>query len=305
MNNLQVFKNKQFGEVRTMELNGIVYFVGKDVASVLGYSEPHKAIARHVDEEDGMKHPIPTSSGIQEMYLINESGLYSLILSSKLPQAKEFKRWITSEVLPSIRQTGSYQVQPYQLTRKTYKGVPVMTSMDVSAITSVIPLSSVGYNLRKYKLPYEVLTEVELSTFKAENKLTIRPASSLLIIYKDSVVKLLEIFKVYAGELKTKVEAYFALLPTTPMPPVATKEVQKPKKLYADIIGNTEIMEAIEELRRKAVAFEVMLDEYLKYREPESMQGTINIIRGISADIMVRAHDMTRIEPKLIELKGR
>lgn len=97
-------------EVRTVVLNNEPYFVGKDVAEILGYNEPRKAISRHVDSEDGMKYPILTNGGTQEMTVINESGLYSLILSSKLPQAKEFKRWVTKEVLPTIRKTGSYNI---------------------------------------------------------------------------------------------------------------------------------------------------------------------------------------------------
>lgn len=96
MNVLQIFNFKE-SEVRTLLINDEPYFVGKDVAGILGYSEPRKAVARHVDSEDGMKHPILTNGGTQEMTVINESGLYSLILSSKLPQAKEFKRWVTKK----------------------------------------------------------------------------------------------------------------------------------------------------------------------------------------------------------------
>lgn len=95
-------------EVRTLTIDNEPYFVGKDVAEILAYKEPNKAITRHVDEEDRTKHPIPTKGGTQDSYIINESGLYSLILSSKLPQAKEFKRWVTSEVLPAIRKHGMF-----------------------------------------------------------------------------------------------------------------------------------------------------------------------------------------------------
>lgn len=107
-----VFKNlvhPEFGELRTVEIDGEPWFVGKDVAAALGYNEPHKAVQRHVDKDDGMKRPVTDSTGRkQETWLINESGLYSLILSSKLPSAKEFKHWVTSEVLPSIRKNGAY-----------------------------------------------------------------------------------------------------------------------------------------------------------------------------------------------------
>ncbi|CYU97183.1 TPA: ORF6C domain-containing protein [Streptococcus suis] len=105
MNEIFVFHGQ---EVRTVTINNEPWFVGKDVADILGYSKSRNAIALHVDEEDALKQGIPTSGGIQDMIIINESGLYSLILSSKLPQAKEFKRWVTSEVLPQIRQQGAY-----------------------------------------------------------------------------------------------------------------------------------------------------------------------------------------------------
>lgn len=107
-NNMQLFTNPEFGPVRTVEMNGDVWLVGKDVATALGYKNPRDAIARHVDAEDKgvVKHDTP--SGEQEMVIINESGLYSLVFSSKMPNAKRFRRWVTSEVLPSIRKHGGY-----------------------------------------------------------------------------------------------------------------------------------------------------------------------------------------------------
>lgn len=112
MNEIKIFDNPEFGKVRTMEINGEPYFVGKDVAIILGYAKPENAIANHVDTEDKTLTPIQggCSTGSQNTTIINESGLYSLILSSKLPKAKEFKRWVTSEVLPSIRKHGAYAV---------------------------------------------------------------------------------------------------------------------------------------------------------------------------------------------------
>lgn len=109
MNELKIFKNEEFGEVRTVEIGGEPWFVGKDVAEVLGYAKPLNALSTHIDEDDSLKQGLTDSMGrIQETILINESGLYSLILSSKLPTAKAFKRWVTSEVLPSIRKHGLY-----------------------------------------------------------------------------------------------------------------------------------------------------------------------------------------------------
>lgn len=111
MNELKIFENPDFGKVRTIEIDGEPYFVGKDVAEILGYSAARNAISAHVDEDDALKRCLMDSMGrSQETTFINESGLYSLILSSKLPKAKEFKRWVTSEVLPSIRKHGAYAV---------------------------------------------------------------------------------------------------------------------------------------------------------------------------------------------------
>ena len=102
MNELQIFKNEEFGEMRSFSINNEPWFVGKDVASILGYKNYRDALNRHIDEEDKGVAECDTPGGKQNLTVINESGLYSLILSSKLPTAKKFKRWVTSEVLPSI-----------------------------------------------------------------------------------------------------------------------------------------------------------------------------------------------------------
>ena len=111
MNEVQLF-NFESHEVRSLLLNNEPWFVGKDVAEALGYSKARNAIATHIDSEDKKDAPIQgTLGGVQEMTVINESGLYSLVLSSKLPSAKKFKRWVASEVLPALRKTGQYQVK--------------------------------------------------------------------------------------------------------------------------------------------------------------------------------------------------
>lgn len=108
MNEIQIFNNPEFGEIRTVEQNGEPWFVGKDVAQALGYADPRSAISKKVDGLDRGVAKMATPSGEQEMTIINESGLYSLCFSSKLEGAVKFKRWVTSEVLPQIRKTGSY-----------------------------------------------------------------------------------------------------------------------------------------------------------------------------------------------------
>lgn len=114
MNELQVFKNNEFGQVRTLTIENEPWFVGKDVADALGYERADNAIRNHVDEEDKLMHQISASGQNRNMTIINESGLYSLIMSSQLPSAKKFKRWVTSEVLPAIRKNGMYLVPGYQ-----------------------------------------------------------------------------------------------------------------------------------------------------------------------------------------------
>lgn len=111
MSELQVFQNAEFGSVRTATIDGEPYFVGKDVATILGYSNPRDAISKHVDDEDKGVAKCDTLGGRQEILFINESGLYSLILRSQLPAAKRFKRWVTSEVLPAIRRHGMYATE--------------------------------------------------------------------------------------------------------------------------------------------------------------------------------------------------
>lgn len=108
MSELQIFDNEEFGKIRTLNINNEPWFVGKDVAEILGYKDTSDAMKRHVDEDDKGVGEIPTPGGKQNMKIINESGLYSLILSSKLPSAKKFKKWVTSEVLPTIRKHGAY-----------------------------------------------------------------------------------------------------------------------------------------------------------------------------------------------------
>ena len=106
MNELQIFNSEEFGDIRTVQLNNEIYFVGKDVAIALGYANPKNAVPTHVSEEDKLSTQIEYAGQKRGVTIINESGLYSLILSSKLESAKTFKHWVTAEVLPTIRKTG-------------------------------------------------------------------------------------------------------------------------------------------------------------------------------------------------------
>lgn len=146
MNEIQIFNNPEFGEVRTVNINNEPWFVGKDIAQILGYVNPRKALLDHVDEED-KRDGVTIRDSIgreQNPTVINESGLYSLVLSSKLPTAKKFKRWVTSEVLPTLRRTGSYSIKPkavdYTVKVFPYKGQAVASLHQMSYIFG-IPMS--------------------------------------------------------------------------------------------------------------------------------------------------------------------
>lgn len=136
MNDLTTFTNPEFGQVRTVEIDGTPWLVGKDVAAALGYKEPTKAVRDKVDPEDRGMSKMDTPSGEQEMLIINESGLYSLILSSKMHKAKAFKRWVTSEVLPAIRKNGVYETVKAQQHIEQLEATNAQLNMAIQNVSS-------------------------------------------------------------------------------------------------------------------------------------------------------------------------
>ena len=142
MNELQVFSNPDFGAIRTLLIDNQPWAVGKDVAGALGYKNPSRDINRHVDPEDRQNYRDGSFDSPRGLTIINESGLYSLILSSKLPTAKQFKRWVTSEVLPAIRATGSYTIPE--------NGTRVLTPDDYLRAASIMA------GCKNERLPYVV-----------------------------------------------------------------------------------------------------------------------------------------------------
>lgn len=144
MNDLQIFENPEFGQVRTVEIDGTPWLVGKDVAVALGYKNPGKAIIAHVDEEDKRLEMLPQGTDSQngnlsptsKTALINESGLYSLVLSSKLPKAKAFKRWVTSEVLPALRKNGVYETVKAQQHIEQLEAVNARLNTAIQAVST-------------------------------------------------------------------------------------------------------------------------------------------------------------------------
>lgn len=178
---IKVFENPEFGHLRSMEIDNAVWFVGKDVAEALGYTKARNAISAHVDDEDKTLAPIQggCSTGIQNTILINESGLYSLILSSKIPSAKKFKHWVTSEVLPSIRKHGAYIAPDSAIAQKT----GVSNAQDLEAYLSVL-CDSLSF------LQTQVLdVQTTLAAITAQPKLPNSPDSKCINTWKKYVAQ--------------------------------------------------------------------------------------------------------------------
>lgn len=147
MNELQIFNNAEFGSVRTVMQNDEPWFVGKDVASALGYAEPRSAVSKNIDCDDRGVAKIATPSGTQKMTIINESGLYALIFGSRLRSARKFKRWVTSEVLPSIRKTGKYAPNTSLSTDDYLKAASILANTKGASLPYVVKvLGSAGFD---------------------------------------------------------------------------------------------------------------------------------------------------------------
>ncbi len=149
MNDLTTFTNPEFGQVRTVEIDGTPWLVGKDVAEALGYTNPRKALADHVDDEDKGVTKRYTPGGNQDMTIINESGLYSLVLSSKLPTAKKFRRWVTETVLPSIRKTGGYMMPKLSKEMQALFLLDDRTQKQEQRLTALENTMTVDYNQQR------------------------------------------------------------------------------------------------------------------------------------------------------------
>lgn len=149
MANIQIFTSPEFGDIRTVDQNGEPWFVGKDVAAALGYSNPRKALIDHVDEQDKGVTKCDTLGGSQEVTVINESGLYSLIFGSKLEGAVRFKRWVTSEVLPTLRKMGSYMMPKLSKEMQALFMLDNRTQRQEERLTALENTMTVDYNQQR------------------------------------------------------------------------------------------------------------------------------------------------------------
>lgn len=169
---IQVFENVDFGKVRIVEVNGEPWFVGKDVAEILGYSNTRDALSKHVDDEDKADVAIHDGRQNRNMTVINESGLYSLILSSKLQSAKEFKHWVTAEVLPSIRKTGKYSArkEPSESTQARLINAKVRFARELQRLANIETVSTT-YKQILIAQAAEALTGVPMELPKSTGKM--------------------------------------------------------------------------------------------------------------------------------------
>ena len=289
---LRTFRNKELGEIRTTLINNIPYFVGRDVATALGYTNPLKAIRDHIDLEDRTVNKSFTVNGTQ-IILINESGLYSLILSSKLPSAKKFKRWVTSEVLPSIRKTGFYDGTDDFQTReeyydKFYMGQPVMTLADFEKLAN-LNHSSVWHQLMTDKFSedfdYFLLSGSRLQKFKDENNYT-RFAQRLIVLTVRGVEKLC---KIYNLDFKKKVD--------TP------KEIKPLTIQVVDTPDNQSFQNTVNKINRKMYAIQELLFMAGRYCKPEEFKNYTTVAERIACEMSVEITNIKAMKPEVKEIK--
>lgn len=290
---IRTFKNKELGEIRTTIINNIPYFVGRDVAMVLGYQDPKTTISKKVDPEDKGVAKIATPGGTQQMIVINESGLYSLILSSKLPSAKKFKRWVTSEVLPSIRKTGFYDgTDDFQAQEeyydKFYMGQPVMTLADFEKLAD-LNHSTVWHQLMSDKFSedfdYFLLSGSRLQKFKDENNYT-RFAQRLIVLTVRGVEKLC---KLHNLNFKKKVD--------TP------KEIEPLTIQAVDTPDNQSFQNSVNKINRKMCAIQELLFMAGRYCKPEEFKNYTTVAERIACEMSVEITNIKAMKPEVKEIK--
>lgn len=194
MEETKIFKSEEFGEVRTVVIDDEPWFVGKDVAEILGYADPNKAIAMHVDEDDKLNDKTASSLGQRGGWFINESGLYSLILSSKMPNAKKFKHWVTSEVLPSIRKHGIYATDNVidDILNNPDFGIELLTKLkeeraarvEAEKKNAILTHVNKTYTMTEIAKELNLKSAVELNKLLAEKKVQYK-VNGTWVLYSD------------------------------------------------------------------------------------------------------------------------
>lgn len=297
--NLQIFEKVEFGKIRILVKNGEPLFVAADVCRVLGLSKYRDAVSR-LDEDEREPVEVDTLGGQQKMTAINEYGLYNLVLASRKPQAKAFKRWITHVVIPSIRKTGKYEVkqtmlieESYKPTLKYYRGIPVITKIDVAILLGVDRSVIQSYIRRPWfmieNVDFFLLRGRELVEFRRENR--IRHVMTSLLVLTESGVR-----KIYEARMEEFKED--ALFPK-PVQLGAGKQ-----ELVLDVPVNVKIQDSIKVLRKKLTALDVTLlrasERY--YTHDRYDDAFITVIEALGADIALAAVSIRDARANLISL---
>lgn len=268
--NLQIFENKEFGKVRTIVKNSEPLFIAKDVCDILGLSNSRQAVSRLDNDE---KNTVTLNDGIgnPNKTVVNEYGLYNLVLASRKPQAKAFKRWITHEVIPAIRKTGKYEIEQqtlieesYKPSLKYYRGIPVITKKDLAAVLKTEVFNLVPYWSKKGLLiksrDYFLLAGEDLELFKKDNPgCTSAMTASLIVITASGARKICKV--------RNREESCKAIFITEKPKTVSVEPVKSiwVKKMVVDTPKNEQVKKAIEKIRKQMTALDVLLTEYYAY----------------------------------------
>lgn len=299
MNNVQIFKNDQFGEIRTVNQNGEILFIAVDVCKALDINNARQAISRLDDDE---KNTVILNDGIgnPNKNAVNEYGLYNLVLSSRKPEAKAFKRWITHDVIPAIRKTGKYSVEQQVLIEepskpgiKYYRGIPVVTKRDLAAALNVT-LATIEYMQKKCAIiinhDYYFLNGADLEIFKKENGITSFKGkiSSIVVITADGARKI-------CAE-RNQLDSYYKLF-------AMAKQAAVLRPIVFDTPDNEQVKKAIYNIRNQITALDVLLNEYNAYNTENLHYGLQESLKAVSMNILNEVNALTKIKLNLIQCK--
>ncbi len=293
--NLQIFENDVFGKIRTVQQGDEILFVAADVCRALELGQVTNTIRRLDDDEKALISIKGINKGNDNINVVNEYGLYNLVLSSRKPEAKAFKRWVTHDVIPAIRKTGKYEArqqtlidEPYKPTVKYWKGVPVLTKLDIAMIFNVDASSIQNYIRRPWFMTEGVdfyfLRGRDLFEFRRENN-TNRTTAALILLTESGVRKIYE-----ARNRK--------FTPAELFPVKSSCEPQRPMLVNAPM--NTELQKKIKDLEGKLIALHEVLKLYNCCNTPEKSQCFATTIKDIGIKISCDALDIINTKLTLI-----
>lgn len=303
-NKIQVFSNKDFGEVRTIEDGKKVWFCAVDVAKMLGYADTAKSVKLHCKPDGWANYPVIDSMGrTQEARFLTEGNVWRLIVHSKLPKAQEVERWIMEEVLPTIRHTGSYSKpevnQTYKYIPKTWRNRPVVTVEDISEATGISNKALIAGS------DYFFLEGQDLAAFKVENPFISKMVPKLYLIAPGGIDKLSKIIRITVSlpvpdeVSKTPIENEES----------ATSTLQKNqaiidamKRNVVDVPQNPEYIKLVEAIHKDMTALEIAIAHSNRYLSSENFEKIIYVIGQIGYDIADVTYHISKFQPKMVEI---